>query len=179
MKADNLRNVLGSRPALLIIGAVQWLLLTATLGALIIHTDRSFEGLIDYHIQAGYAFFGALLIGVLFGATIESSKVLAALVLLACATAAGMYVAVLYTPVWTGVIVSTPGLQNFATSRSILHFGLIVVPTAMGAVLGQLIGPMLPGGDLLKDPRRYESENWWLTRRSRDQGEAEAGRRSS
>ncbi|HLT21731.1 MAG TPA: hypothetical protein VKZ96_19910 [Thermomicrobiales bacterium] len=176
MKANDLRAALRTRAGMLMVGALQWLLLTGTLGALVIYTDRSLQGLIGYHLQAGYAFFGALVIGLLFGATIERTRVLSVVVLTACAAAAGMYAAVLYLPVWTGVIVSTSGLQNFATSRSILHFGLMLVPTGIGAVAGQLLGPMIPGGDLLQDPKRYEAEDWWLTRRSR--GESDASRRS-
>lgn len=178
MKANNLRRKLQTRPAMIVVGAVFWLLLTITLGTLIIYTDRSLEGLIGFHLSAGFAFFGALVIGMLFGATIEHTRVLVAMTVLSSVSAAGMYVALLYTPVLTDVIVATPGLQNFASTRAILYFGLAIIPMALGAVFGQLIGPMIPGGDLLAEPRNRDADDWWLTRRQQP-GERPSRHRST
>lgn len=151
--------------------AVQWLLLTIALGAIVIYTDRSMEGMIGYHLDGGYAFFGAILIGFLMGATIERSTALVVMVFLSCVCAAGMYVAVLYYPVWTGKLVETIGLENFATTRALLYFVLTSIPMSLGAMAGRLAGSFLPGGDLRASASKQSETRWWLDRTPSDDAE--------
>jgi hypothetical protein len=164
MKTDNHRTNRAGRGVVVALAALQWLLLTSALGALVIYTDRSLEGLLGLHIEGGYAFFGALLIGILLGATIENNKALIAMTILCCAGAAAMFVAIILLPVWTNTIIGTTGLENFATTRALLYFGLEIIPVSMGALGGRMFGPLLPGRDLLADPRESEREVWPLDR---------------
>lgn len=164
MKTDSLFRRHAGRTSVIALAGIQWLLLTVALGAMVIYTDRSLEGLLGLHIEGGYAFFGAVLIGFLLGATIEHTKALITLSFLSCVGAAAMYVALLLLPVWTDTIIGTTGLENFATTRALLYFGLAVIPVSMGALGGRLIGPMIPGGDRLADPRDKDQHLWWLDR---------------
>jgi hypothetical protein len=164
MKKDSKRTVKISRGVVVALVGLQWLLLTSALGALVIYTDRSLEGLLDLHVEGGYAFFGAVLIGFLLGATIENNKTLIAMTILCCAGAAALFVAIILLPVWTNTIIGTTGLENFATTRALLYFGLAIIPVSMGALGGRMIGPLLPGRDLLADPRESERELWRLDR---------------
>lgn len=153
---------------------LQWLLLTFALGTMIIYTDQSMEGLLGYQLDSGYAFFGAIVIGFLIGATIERTKLLIIMVILTCVAAAGLYMAILYFPVWTGTIVHTVGLQNFASTRAMLYFGLAGVPVALGALTGRLLGPLIPGGDLLRRVKPEDAPRWWLDQAPRDDAQQEA-----
>ncbi|CAN5828780.1 hypothetical protein BH23CHL2_BH23CHL2_13840 [soil metagenome] len=155
------------------VGAVQWLLLTSALGAIIIYADRSLEGLIGYHLDSGFAFFGAAVIGFLMGATIERTKILVALVVLSCVCGSGVYVSLLYYPVWTGILVETVGLENFATTRGLLYFCLAIIPMSIGAMAGRLLSTFLPGGDLLSKSRMRTDSRWWLDRTPTDDPEVE------
>jgi hypothetical protein len=164
MNAERLRGALRTRAGMIAIGAIQWLLLTTALGALVIHTDRSLEGLIGLHIEGGFAFLGAAIIGFLLGATVERTMALVPMTFFCCLGGALLYVALLYVPVWQGTLVGTTGLENFATTRALLYFGLAIVPISVGALAGRLLGPMLPGGDLLADPKERRNHDWWLVR---------------
>lgn len=154
------------------VATVQWLLLTIALGAIVIHTDRSLEGMIGFHLDGGYAFLGAILIGFLMGAAVERTKALVVMVFLSCVCASGMYVALLYYPVWTGKLVETIGLENFATTRALLYFVLASIPTALGAMAGRLAGSFIPGGDLRTKASDRSETRWWLDRSPTDDAEA-------
>jgi hypothetical protein len=91
-------------------------------------------------------------------------KLLIAMVLLSCVAASGLYVALLFYPVWSGNLVQTVGLENFASTRALLYFGLSVVPVSLGAMMGRLLGNLLPGGDLLTNAERAAQRRWWLDR---------------
>ncbi len=158
----------------IVFGTLQWFLMTFALGTLIIYTDRSMEGLLGYHLDSGYAFFGAVVIGFIVGATIERTKLLIAMVIVMCVAGAGIYVALLYYPVWSGVLVHTVGLENFASTRAMLYFGLSAVPVALGAMTGRLLGPLLPGGDLIQRGSAAQASQWWLDRSTRDEAQREA-----
>lgn len=154
-------------------GAVQWVLLTTALGAIIIYADMSLEGLIGFHLDSGLAFIGAGIIGFLMGATIENTKALLSMVVLSCICASGMYVALLYYPVWTGVLVGTVGLENFATTRGLLYFCLAIIPMSIGGMAGRLTSTFLPGGDLLSRTSDNSERRWWLDRTPADDPEVE------
>jgi hypothetical protein len=166
------------RTKLLAVVAVglQWLLLTIALGTIIVYTDQSMEGLLGYQLNGGYAFFGAALIGFLMGATIERSPALVTMVIASCAGGAGIYVAVLFLPVWTGTLVHTVGLENFATTRAMLYFGLAAVPVSLGAMAGRLLATTIPGGDLLNRRRNDHMPRWWLDRNASEEARQEASR---
>ncbi len=166
MSQRNLRNALRTRIGLIVAGTLIWTACTMALGTLVIHTDQSLRGILGFHIDGGYAFVGATLIGFILGVTFERPSVLVPLTLLCCAGGAAMYAALLFTPVWTGVLIQTTGLENFASTRALLYFGLAIIPLSMGAVAGRLLGTLIPGGDLLAEPRGAYSERWWLDRKS-------------
>ena len=149
------------------LGVLLWACLTIALAAMVIHTDRSLEGLIGWHVDSGLAFFGAVIVGMFMGALIENTKALIPSILLSAAVAAATYVSLLYYPVWRGTLVETVGLENFATTRALLYFGITVIPLSIGAVAGRLLGPMIPGGDLLSRRRNAGRETWWLDRPTR------------
>jgi len=107
------------------------------------------------------------------GATVERSRTLILMAFLSCVAASGFYVSVLFYPVWTGTLVQTVGLENFASTRALLYFGITAVPVSLGAMLGHLLAKTIPGGDLLRrsdDANRYE---WWLSRESTDDSQHE------
>lgn len=172
----NARNDGAKVPLGLVAAAIQWVLLTFALGTMIIYTDRSLEGLLGFHLDSGYAFIGGLLVGFLMGATIERARALVPMVFFSCAGAAGVYVALLLYPTWTGKLVQTVGLENFATTRAILYFGLAAVPVSLGAMAGRLFGAMLPGGDLLRRSDGADRAGWWLDRAPADEAPGEATR---
>ena len=155
------------------IAVVQWSLLTIALGTMAIYTDRSMEGLLEFHLDSAWAFVGAMLVGYLLGATIEHAKWLIAMVVGSCAAAAGIYVALLFFPVWTGTLVQTVGLENFATTRALLYFGLSIVPVSLGALAGRLTAGWIPGGDLLERGEDGDGDGWWLDRTSSDDATSE------
>jgi hypothetical protein len=164
MQSDHRPVARLGRRTVIALAALQWVLLTIALGALVVHTDRSLEGLLGLHIQGSYAFFGALLIGFLLGATIENTRALIALAFFCCAGGAAIFIAVILLPVWTNTIMGTTGLENFATTRALLYFGLAIIPVSIGALAGRLLGPTIPGGDLLDDRRKQDGSEWWLNR---------------
>ncbi|MEZ4522324.1 MAG: hypothetical protein R3A46_11880 [Thermomicrobiales bacterium] len=153
--------------------ALQWLLLTFALGVMIIYTDQSLNGLIGLHLDSGYAFVGATIIGFLMGATVERTKALVPMVALCCLGGSAVYVALLFFPVWTGKLVQTVGLENFASTRALLYFGLSIVPVSLGAMTGRLVGSLVPGGDLLRRRRDDARDNWWLARSEAKDGKRE------
>ena len=150
------------------IAILQWVLLTIALGVMMVYTDRSMEGLLGLHLDSAVAFLGATIVGYLLGATINHIKLLTLMVTVSCAAAAGIYVALLFYPVWTGTLVHTVGLENFASTRALLYFGLSMVPVSFGAFIGHLTAGWVPGGDLLKRSRVSSEATWWLERPSRD-----------
>jgi hypothetical protein len=171
-KTDNRRKMqIG-----VVVTAFQWLLLTSALGTMVVYTDRSFEGILGFHLDSGYAFVGAGFIGFLMGATIERSKALIPLALLSCVAASGIYVSLLFYPVWNGTLVQTIGLENFASTRALLYFGLTVVPVSFGAMLGRLLANTIPGGDLLRRSEGAERYEWWLNRKQTEDAQRETPR---
>jgi hypothetical protein len=100
------------------------------------------------------------------GATVERTKTLIAMIIASSVAGAGIYVTLLFFPVWTGKLVQTVGLENFATTRGLLYFGIASVPMALGGLFGRLLGPSLPGGDLLSRQKRADEHRWWLDRSS-------------
>ncbi len=160
----------------IVVSAIQWLLLTTALGTMVVYTDRSFEGIVGYHLDSGYAFLGAGFIGFLMGATIERNKALIPMAILSCVGASGIYVSLLFYPVWTGTLVQTVGLENFASTRALLYFGLTVVPVSLGAMLGRLLANTIPGGDLLHRSEGAERYEWWLNRKQADDAQKETSR---
>lgn len=175
MQASDRERKAGMSAGVLAVG-VQWVLLTLALGTMIIYADRSLEGLIGFHLDSGYAFIGGALIGFLMGATVERTRALIPMVFMCCATASGIYVALLFYPVWTGTLVHTVGLENFATTRALLYFGLSAVPVSIGAMAGRLLGPLIPGGDLLRRSDGADRPAWWLDRSSSDETAGEVTR---
>jgi hypothetical protein len=168
------RRTRTSTTFLVIAALIQWIFMSIALGAMIIYTDRSLEGLLGFHLDSGYAFLGGSIVGFLMGATIDRTKLLILMVVSSCAAGAGIYVALLFYPVWTGTLVQTVGLENFASTRALLYFGISLVPVSLGALIGRLSAVVIPGGDLLRRSERDNSQAWWLDRTPRGDAPSKA-----
>lgn len=159
---------------LVIAAFVQWALMSVALGTMIIYTDRSMEGLLGFHLESGYAFLGATIIGYIMGATVERTKLLVLMAFSSCAAGAGIFVALLFYPVWTGTLVQTVGLENFASTRALLYFGISLVPVSLGTLTGRLTAGLIPGGDLLRRSNGASQDRWWLDRAPRQDAPSNA-----
>lgn len=146
---------------------MQWLALTIVLGAIIVRTEQTFEGLISPRFDSSSIFIGAFLASILLGLTIESPKMLTVAVALLCAGAALLFVGVLYVPAWEGTILRTEALDNFAIDRSLVLTLLMLLPATVGGLAGYFLGGLLDSRqEVLSDVRDDTSEqSWWTKRR--------------
>ena len=146
---------------------LQWLVLTAALGAIIVRTEQTFDGLISPRYDSSSVFIGAFVAALLLGLTIDSPKILAAAVALLCIGSALLFVIVLYIPAWEGVILRTEALDNFAIDRSLVLTLLMFLPAAIGGLGGYFLGGLLnPRQEVLVDTQMSETDRtWWLRRR--------------
>lgn len=148
--------------------AVQWLCLTVALGALVIHSAPSVEGIVSPSVDGAYVFIGAFVAAVLLGMTITSPKVALPLSLLMCLVSASFLAAIIFAPSWWGITVRTQALENFATTRVMFYLVLMFLPAMIGAFLGTAFGSMLSDRhNLLPDPERELTQidrSWWERR---------------
>lgn len=147
-----------------VVVTVQCILLTIAIGALIVHADTSLEGLITPRISFTLLFGGAFLAAVLLGLTIRKPIVLYPLMLVMSLASASMLAAVLLAPTWSGAIVRTNALENFATTRAFLFAGLVAVPMLIGALVGNLLSNVVGDWGEILPPIRdsaNEAPSWW------------------
>lgn len=149
------------------ITAVVWTLLTATLGASVVYSSTTFEGLISPSLDGSIFFIAAFVLAALLGVLIETPKALLPLTALMCLVGAALFAAVYFSPSWAGVTVRTTAAENFATTRVMLFFALMLLPAMVGAMLGNLAGGFLnPRQEILRDPTHLadEQNTWWTSR---------------
>lgn len=163
----NVRDRVTARQALRIgLFSLQWICLTVAMGALMVRTEPSVEGLIGAQLDLSYVFFGAFLAGLLLGLTIPQPVVLYPLTLLMCVGAGVIFVSFLFSPTWADITVRTTALENFATTRAVLYGGLMLVPAGIGALLGNLVSGIIgPYGEILPPADdSFTGPSWWDTR---------------
>lgn len=147
--------------------ALVWTLLTGTLGAAVVYSSTAFEGLITPSFDGSAFFVAAFVLAALLGVLIESPKALLPLTALMCLGGAALFAAVYFSPSWAGITVRTTGAENFATTRVMLFFSLMILPALVGAMLGNLAGGFLnPHQEILRDPAdvQEEQDTWWSAR---------------
>lgn len=148
--------------------ALQWLCLTAAMGALMVRTESSVEGLIGAQFDLSYVFLGAFIAGLLLGLSITKALVLFPLVVLMCVGAGAIFVGFLFSPTWADITVRTTALENFATTRAVLYGGLMLVPAGLGALAGHLLsGMIMDYGEILSEDAAATGPSWWDTRGER------------
>jgi Na+/glutamate symporter len=156
--------------------AGQWLLLTIALGAVIVRTERTFEGLIAPRYDSSSVFIAAFLAALLLGITISSPRALAAAVALLCSGANGLFILLLYIPAWEGTILRTRALDNFALDRALVVPLLMTLPASIGALGGWFLGAAFSPAQEVFPPDRPENHerSWWSQRSGNDGGSSGA-----
>lgn len=161
---------------------VQWIGLTIALGSLVMRSDQSFSQLISPHLGAAPVFFAAAVAGFLLGLTIESPRYLAPLAILMAICASAFVGLLSYAPVVDGLLVRTPGLDNYVAQRILLMTLIIMMPMIPAAVGGNLLGSNLRiRQEIAPHPEDLVHEQevpWWEQRdESRPNADPEAGQR--
>lgn len=160
-----------SRNQLLRIGlvALQWLLLTVALGAIVVYSSDALEGYITPNLESGFMFFGAFAFAFLLGISIESFKLLMPLVVLMCVGASIVFMMVVFSPTYAEVTIRTIQLENYATTRAFLFTVLMFLPAVVGAGFGNLAGGYFRD-DVLSDSQeaanRAAAQSWYERRSS-------------
>jgi Na+/glutamate symporter len=151
--------------------AGQWLLLTIALGAVIVRTERTFEGLISPRYDSSSVFIAAFLAALLLGITISSPRALAVAVALLCIGASGLFILLLYIPAWEGTILRTEALDNFALDRGMVLTLLLALPASIGALGGWFLGAAFsPTQEVFPPDKPAGTEPSWWSRRSGEEG---------
>lgn len=143
--------------------ALQWVSLTVAMGALLVRTDDSIEGLLGGQIDLSYMFFAGFAAGLFLGISVPIARVLYPLTFLMCLGAAVIYVSLLFSPTWVDITVRTGALENFATTRGLFFGGLMLVPASLGALFGHLGSGILGRhGEILRphDDESREAPSW-------------------
>ena len=120
--------------------ALQWLLLTIALGAVVVYSADSFEGHITPNLDGSLIFLGAFVAAFVLGMSVESFKVLMPLTLLMIFGAGLVFVFVLFAPSYAEVTIRTTALENHAATRVFLFSALMFLPAVVGAGFGNLAG---------------------------------------
>lgn len=143
--------------------AVQWLCLTAGIGALLVRVDAALVSSIGGEVGIGSVGLVALLAGFLLGLSVPEPKALYPLAFLMCVSASLFVMGLVYAPVLAGTIERTTTLDNFALTRGLLYTGLLLAPVGIGAVAGQLLSSTLAKhGELLRpEPDDFDRASWW------------------
>lgn len=157
-RSQNYRRVV--RAALI---AGQWFVLSVFLGAALVRTERTFEGLISPRYDSSTVFIAAFIAALLLGLTIESPRILFPAVFLMCLAAAGLFILVTYVPAWEGTILRTRALDNFAINRSLVLLLLMTFPAAIGAVSGYFLGGLFDARhEVLGSETEPDTDpSWW------------------
>lgn len=156
--------------------ALQWLLLTVALGAVVVYCSDALEGFISPNLESGFMFFGAFVLAFLLGISIESFKVLMPLAVLMCVGASIIFVMVVFSPTYAEITIRTVQLENYATTRAFLFTALMFLPAVVGAGLGNLAGGWFGDNVLADDPEgaSYAASSSWYERRSRSSSQVDA-----
>ena len=167
-----------SRNQLLRIGlvALQWLLLTVALGAIVVYSSDALEGYITPNLESGFMFFGAFAFAFLLGISIESFKLLMPLAVLMCVGASIVFIMVVFSPTYAEVTIRTTQLENYATTRAFLFTVLMFLPALVGAGFGNLAGgyfrdDVLSGG---QEAANMAASKSWYERRNQPSSPADA-----
>lgn len=164
-----MRRPIVSRRALARAGivALQWVLLTIALGAVVVYSADSLRAFIEPNMDGSFVFLGAFVAAFILGTSIESFKVLMPLAVLMCMTAAMIFALVLFAPSYADVTVRTSSLENYAATRVFLFTVLMFLPALVGAGLGNLAGGYLRD-DVLGPEDDYQGvdRTSWYARRS-------------
>jgi hypothetical protein len=154
--------------ARILITIAQWLALTIALGALVVRSDTTFELLVTPHFGSAPMFIGAFVAAALLGATVDSIKALAPMLLLMCLGAASFIGLMNYAPVIDDVLIRTNALDNFIAQRVVVITILLTIVAIPGAAAGSLLGSVMdPRGELFVS---YETTPnnapapWWERR---------------
>lgn len=171
-----------TRRQLLRIGiiALQWLLLTIALGAVVVYSSDALEGFITPNLESGFMFFGAFVFAFLMGISIESFKVLMPLAVLMCIGASIVFIMVVFSPTYAEVTIRTTQLENYATTRAFLFTVLMFLPAVVGAGFGNLAGGYFRD-DVLSDDQDADNRaasTSWYERRNQTSSPADADSQS-
>lgn len=156
--------------------ALQWLLLTVALGAVVVYSSDALEGYISPTLESGFIFFGAFAMAFLLGISIESFKVLMPLAVLMCVGASIIFILVIFSPTYAEITIRTVQLENYATTRAFLFTTLMFLPAVVGAGLGNLAGGWFRDDVLADDPQgsHYAASTSWYERRNQPPSPADA-----
>ena len=147
--------------------AVQWVLLTIALGAVVVYSADSLRAFIEPNLDGSMVFLGAFVAAFVLGMSIESFKVLMPLAVLMCIVAAMIFAMVLFSPTFADVTVRTNAMENYAATRVFLFTVLMFLPALVGAGFGNLAGGYLRD-DILGPENEYEGvdQSSWYARRT-------------
>lgn len=147
--------------------ALQWIMLTLALGAIVVYSADSLEGYISPNIDASFLFLGAFVGAFILGTSIESFKVLMPLAVLMCIGASLVFVMVLFAPSFADITVRTTSLENYAATRVFLFSTLMFLPAVVGAGFGNLAGGYLRDDVLGPDASSHgvDHSSWYERRR--------------
>lgn len=142
--------------------AGQWIVLSVFLGAALVRTERTFEGLISTRYDSSTVFIAAFVAALLLGLTIESPRILFPAAFLMCVAAVGLFIFVIYVPAWEGTILRTRALDNFAINRSLVLALLMTFPAAVGAVSGYFLGGLFDERHEVLGSEPDGEPSWWV-----------------
>lgn len=158
-----------SRRTLIRVGivALQWVLLTLALGAVVVYSADSLRAFIEPNLDGSFVFLGAFIAAFILGMSIESFKVLMPLAVLMCVVAAIIFAMVLFAPTFADVTVRTNSLENYAWTRVFLFTVLMFLPAVVGAGFGNLAGGYVRD-DILGPVDQYQGvdQSSWYARRN-------------
>lgn len=123
--------------------ALHWLMLTIALGAAVIYSDESLEGLVSPRIDGSTVFLAAFALALLLGIPVASARLLAPLVVAQCLVAALIYAAVVLSPTLAGTAERSRWLENFLTVRVFVLTLMMLLPATFGATVGTILGTTL------------------------------------
>ncbi len=146
--------------------ALQWLMLTLALGALIVYSADSLQAFLSPTLDGSLIFVGAFVAAFLLGLSIESFRALIPLTVLMCFGACAVFVMVLFGPTFVDVTVRTNALNNYAATRVFLFMVLMFLPAVVGAGIGNFAGGYVRD-DIYgpEDPPYVDNTSWFEQRR--------------
>lgn len=142
--------------------AAQWILLTLALSGGMVRSSNALRDYVSPNLGDGWLTIGALLAGLLLGATVMSPKALVPLILTMCVVAATIFGLVIYFPAWQGTLFRSTTLANYAQQQALF----LGVWTGVPAVIGSMVGYLLSGDirralELRIDGPDDEHVPWW------------------
>lgn len=129
-----------SRPVYVLIVAVQFLLLSAAVASIYVHSTLAIREFVTPRLSDAYLITGTFLLAGLLGMSVGTVRLTIVLCFLLCLVAAIMYGAVLYSPGWYGIYAQSVALQNFILQSAIFAAGWTFLPACTGGVIGHFLG---------------------------------------